>query len=193
MSLKLRRVDLEHVRVMVGLADGPWTSEGVRRGLVDAGWLRAGDDVVWTHGEAVELVGGWELELGAVPPEPYSCVVLPFALLWPPLDVDGQEDDLDEEEEDDLDEDYADDWERVPEAGPAEFGAEFLRVRALVEGLIGPPSSVHGNLESGVRWDVWERGATVFTLYAQDDVPSYSHYDRLALGVWGAEGWTPPE
>ncbi|MEV5828840.1 hypothetical protein AB0L25_25090 [Spirillospora sp. NPDC052242] len=193
MSLKLRRVDLQHVRAMVGLADGPWTGEGVRRGLVEAGWMPADAKLVWAHGEALESGDGWELELGAAPPDPGSFVALPFALLWPPIAVDEEDDDLDEDDEDDLDEDYADDWERLPEAGPAEFEAEFLRVRALVEGLIGPPTSVHGDLATGVRWDVWERGATVFTLYAQDDIPSYSHYDRLALGVWSAEGWTPPE
>ncbi|WP_125612223.1 hypothetical protein [Actinomadura sp. WAC 06369] len=193
MSLKLRRVGLPHVRTLVGLADGLWTGEGVRLGLVGAGWLAADEKVAWTHGDALEIGDGWELELGAVPPEPDSFVVLPFALLWPPVPVDGEEHDLDEDDEDDLDEDYGDDWERLPEAGAAEFGAEFLRVRGLVEGLIGPPASVHGDLGQGVRWDVWERGATVFTLFAQDDVPSYSHYDRLALGVWDAAGWTPPE
>lgn len=193
MSLKLRRVDRHHVRTMVRLADGPWTVDDLRRGLDEAGWMRPGEGLAWTPGETLEIGGGWELELGAMPPEPRSSVVLPFALLWPPLGVDGQDGDLDDEEEDDLDEDYAEDWERLPDAGPAEFEAEFSRVRALVEDLIGPPASVHGDLAQGVRWDVWERGATVLALYALDDIPSYSHYDRLALGVWNAEGWTPPE
>lgn len=180
---------------MVGLADGSWTGDGVRRTLVEAGWMPADEKLVWTHGAALEFGDGWELELGTAPPDPGAHVVLPFALLWPPIQA-GEDDDLDdddEDDEDDLDEDYGDDWERLAEAGPAEFEAEFLRVRALVEDLIGPPASVHGDLATGVRWDVWERGATMFTLYAQDDILSYSHYDRLALGVWSAEGWTPPE
>ncbi|MBB4773385.1 hypothetical protein [Actinomadura livida] len=44
-----------------------------------------------------------------------------------------------------------------------------------------------------MRWDVWERGKTVLALYAQDDIPTYAHYDRLALGVWHADEWSPPE
>lgn len=200
MSLKLLPIDLDRVRAMVGLADGAWTEEGLRRALVELGWAREGEELVWAPGDArspvLEFEDGWTLELGAPPSEPDSYAVLPFALLWPPLGADEHDDELDDEddeEEDDLDEDYPEAWERLPEAGPAEFEAEFLRVRALVEGLIGPPGRIYGNFAQGARWDVWERGTTVLTLFAQDDIPSYSHYDRLALGVWRAEGWRPPQ
>lgn len=160
---------------------------------MEAGWMRQDEGLAGTPGEALEFghPEGW-VEPGALPSGPLSFVVLPFALLWPPLGAD-EDDDLDDEEEDDLDEDYPAVWERSPEAGPAEFEAEFLRVRTLVEGLLGPPGRVYGNLADGVRWDVWERGTTVLTLYVLDDIPSYSHYDRIALGVWRAEGWSPPE
>ncbi|MEV5571669.1 hypothetical protein AB0L06_16580 [Spirillospora sp. NPDC052269] len=198
MSVKLLRIESRRVEAMVRVADSAWTNEGVRRTLVESGWLPDDRTIDWGPGGEFEFGGqldigdDWELELGPPPPGPHSYVALPFALLWPPI---GAEDDPDdgEEDEDDLDEDYPDAWERLPDAGPAEFEAEFLRVRAMVEGLIGPPARVHGSIAEGSRWDVWERGETVLTLYSQDDVPSYSHYDRLALAVWRAEGWRPPE
>lgn len=204
MSLKLLRVEIEHVQAMVRIADAPWTDEGMRRALTASGWLPEGRKIDWGPGGALEFGGSLdvgddrELELGKPPPGRGSFVALPFALLWPPIatadDLDDEEDEEDEDEdEDDLDEDFPDAWERRPDAGPAEFEAEFLRVRAMLEGLVGPPSQVHGSIAEGARWDVWERGATVLTLYAQDDIPSYSHYDRLALAVWDAENWTPPE
>ncbi|GAA0569187.1 hypothetical protein GCM10009546_34940 [Actinomadura livida] len=98
--------------------------------------MRPGQEIDWTsEAAALEVGGGWELELGTPPPQPAWFVVLPFVLLWPPVDAEEHDD----EEEDDLDEEYPDVWERLPDAGHTEFEAEFLRVRAMVEKLIGPP------------------------------------------------------
>ncbi|RMI43645.1 hypothetical protein EBO15_15520 [Actinomadura harenae] len=193
---------VEQVRAMVRIADTAWTDDGVHEALAASGWLPEGRRIDRGPGGGLEFGGTLdigndrELELGSAPPGPRAFVAMPFALLWPPInadDTDDTDDTDDDGDEDDLDGEYPDVWERRPDAGPAEFEAEFLRVRALLEDLVGPPSHVHGSVASGVRWDVWERGDTVLTLYAQDDIPSYSHYDRLALAVWTADGWTPPE
>ncbi|RAY16499.1 hypothetical protein DPM19_06445 [Actinomadura craniellae] len=208
--MKLLPIDAGWVRRMAVLADGPWTREVVESALRAHGWAGP-DPVVWDPGEPHHLPGeageagdeeegptGWKLELGEPPPadpgeapEPHSFVALPFALLWPPpglLDDDWD----DEEEEDDLDEDYSAAWARRPEAGPEEFHAEFDRVGTLVRELLGPPTRTFGVPGDEVRREIWDRGPMALVLAMDDDVPTYSHYDRIALTVRpsSSAGWT---
>lgn len=139
---------------------------------------------------------GWRLDLGAPPPDEdagedgavdhHSFVALPFALLWPPLGAEEPDDDEDEDEEDDLAEDFSAEWIRYPDAGPAEFEAEFRRVRALVQDRIGPPTRTVGDITAGWVREIWDRGTMALTLSIEDDIATYSFYDHIALGIWPA-------
>ena len=175
----------------VGTVRGPWGPDHDY-----SPWLDLPADSGF---EAGDLDGaGWQLYLGAPPPDEdsgeagavdHSWVALPFALLWPPLVAEGIDDDGDddeEEDEDDLDEDFSAEWTRYPDAGPAEFEAEFRRVRALVEDRIGPPTRTVGDITRGWVMEIWDRGMMALTLLIEDDIPSYSHYDHIALGIQSA-------
>lgn len=209
MSMKLLPVDGAWVDAMISLADGPWTRQAVERLFVERGWIQAEDvgtvRVPWQTGEAVwpqldlpmdsgpltdDSAGtGWRLDLGAPPPDEnagevdrHSFVAFSFALLWPPLS--SEEPDMDEDDEDDLQEDYSAEWVRYPEAGAAEFEAEFHRVRALVEDRIGPPTRTVGDIATGWVREIWDRGTMALTLSVEDDIATYSFYDHIALGIW---------
>ncbi|MFA1541374.1 hypothetical protein [Actinomadura monticuli] len=216
MSMKLLPVEGALVDAMISLADGPWTRQAVERAFVERGWIRADDvgtvRVPWQTGHedwpkldlpAASGSGagdpdgaGWQLDLGAPPPDEdsgeagaadHSFVALPFALLWPPLVAEGVDDDGDDnDDEDDLDEDFSAEWIRYPDAGPAEFEAEFRRVRGLVEDRIGPPTRTVGDLTAGWVREIWDRETMALTLSIEDDITTYSHYDHIALGVWSA-------
>ncbi|GAA1792532.1 hypothetical protein [Actinomadura chokoriensis] len=209
MSMKLLPVDGAWVDAMISLATGPWTREAVERLFVDRGWIQADDAgtarVPWQAGGEIwpqlDLPidsgpladdsdgAGWRLDLGTPPPDDeagevdrHSFVAFPFALLWPPLNT--EEPDDDEDDEDDLQEDYSAEWIRYPDAGPAEFEAEYHRVRALIEHRIGPPTRSVGDITIGWKREIWDRGTMALTLSIEDDIATYSFYDHIAFGIW---------